>query len=554
MTTSNFLRTTDTSNLAALGGTGGLILDAWPRLHAFLRQAGQPDLATLLAEPVLGGRDGATVRSVAWYSALDGDAVPLAQLGSPQREQATAQLRDRLARLKPYYRHPEIGPLLQRAAVIAHADDIMTVGGQVVLTNWGLAPPAVADSPEALSRHYGATLGRLVGLPPPWEMAAPLPAEDATVIASRPAAPAAAATAAPLAATAATVATAAVLPWYQRPAAWVAGALLLLAVGAIFGLMVRWREQPVAAKVDPQTSRRHDDLLAIQREVNRSLEDQIDRLRGSLRGDVCTIDAPQGLPLSPQAPIAPAEGEKPPAPPPAADGKPTAAVTLAQRLDVATVFVLVPKGEGIGTGTGFFVTPDTIVTNRHVIAGATGGKVFVTGKGLGRLQPVDLIDSTDAGERDYAVLRLKTTATGTVEVLALSDGATKLDPVVAAGFPGFEISLDPKYKALLDGGDRSAVPEVVVSSGEVSVIQPLSNSLPVIAHTAVVSQGNSGGPLVDRCGRVVGINTFIRTDDQSMRQGNYALAASDLIRYLREHNIAVQVATSRCAPPTSSAK
>jgi S1-C subfamily serine protease len=80
---------------------------------------------------------------------------------------------------------------------------------------------------------------------------------------------------------------------------------------------------------------------------------------------------------------------------------------------------------------------------------------------------------------------------------------------------------------------------VVFSEGVISVIQDV-NSVPYINHTAEVSHGNSGGPLVDQSGSAIGINTTINVDPKSNRQVNIALGASDVISFLRSKNISFQ--------------
>jgi S1-C subfamily serine protease len=244
--------------------------------------------------------------------------------------------------------------------------------------------------------------------------------------------------------------------------------------------------------------------------------------------------------------------EPPSSRPPGAEGVP-AARTLADLLDAATVLVIAPKadGESVSTGTGFFVGPNTIVTNAHVVDGA-GADIFVTSEALREVHPARLAGSTgppEIGRPDFALLLVDdvgdATATAT---FVLSTTVDKLDNVVAPGFPGVIMETDSNYQALL-GGDAAAVPELTAQSGAVTVIQTFPTGTEIIIHWADISPGNSGGPLVDTCGRVVGVNTVVNPDLQgTLRRRNYSLHTRELQRVLDGVGIAYDLSEDACQP------
>ncbi|HEY6222577.1 MAG TPA: hypothetical protein VIW26_02225, partial [Gemmatimonadales bacterium] len=72
----------------------------------------------------------------------------------------------------------------------------------------------------------------------------------------------------------------------------------------------------------------------------------------------------------------------------------------------------------------------------------------------------------------------------------------------------------------------SDIPDVALTSGAVVVIENRDGPAPVIHHRASFSSLTSGGPMVDDCGRVLGINIYVRTSDRGGEVMNYALASA----------------------------
>ena len=244
-------------------------------------------------------------------------------------------------------------------------------------------------------------------------------------------------------------------------------------------------------------------------------------------------------PQNPSAP-APAPAQAAPAP------SQTTTSMLAQEqlvalLEAATVRVLVfsDQMKYLGHGTGFFIDKNTVVTNRHVIE--AGKKFAITSSFLGKEPlPARLIAATRDSEYtnpDFAVLRADHVPAN-VRSLALSTQPKLLQTVVASGFPSSEIRVDANL----------VTPNTVFSQGEVSVLQPQPNKMVLVLHTARIATGSSGGPLVNRCGNVVGVNTFIgaQTDKFSDRS-LYALSGNALRSFLDQSGVSYTKIPNDCS-------
>jgi serine protease Do len=163
---------------------------------------------------------------------------------------------------------------------------------------------------------------------------------------------------------------------------------------------------------------------------------------------------------------------------------------LVERLGPAVVMVRTPTG----LGSGFFVHPDGyVVTNDHVIAGEN--EITVTrfedsGSGLRKetFENVALVASSP--EMDLALLRVEGEERPAFETVPLGDSndLRSGEPVFAIGSPM--------------GLERS------VSEGIVSIAnRPIGGRLHV-QSTAQISPGNSGGPLFNLRGEVIGVNNM----------------------------------------------
>jgi len=260
-----------------------------------------------------------------------------------------------------------------------------------------------------------------------------------------------------------------------------------------------------------------------------------------------TPEASASPTLSPPAPTtAPAPTtstptESRPAPPEQTSTKILPQEQLVSLLEASTVRVLVfsEQMKYLGHGTGFFIDKNTVVTNRHVIE--AGKKFAITSSFLGKEPlPVKLIAATRDSEYtnpDFAVLRADKIP-ATVRPLAISTQPQLLQTVVASGFPSSEIRVDANI----------VTPNTVFSQGEVSVLQRQPNNMVLVLHTARIATGSSGGPLVNRCGNVVGVNTFIgaQTDKFSDRS-LYALSGNALRSFLDQSGVSYTKIANDCS-------
>ncbi len=155
----------------------------------------------------------------------------------------------------------------------------------------------------------------------------------------------------------------------------------------------------------------------------------------------------------------------------------------------------------------------------------------VTGFNFTEMISCDVIYSSDTGYPDIAVLKASTKNTGRVALPLLPEGKTlkEGDTVYALGYPGTSDS----FEEGLYGGKLLGLPEdVTITSGVVSrfTTSATYGNTRLIQHDAQINHGNSGGPLLDKHGEVVGINTYGQGQDTST--GDENTFASVEISYL----------------------
>jgi S1-C subfamily serine protease len=163
---------------------------------------------------------------------------------------------------------------------------------------------------------------------------------------------------------------------------------------------------------------------------------------------------------------------------------------------------------GTAAGSGVILTSDgEVLTNAHVVAGASSVTVTLNGQNTARAATVIGTDTTN----DLALLKINGASNlPTVSIGKSSDVAVG-DNVVAIG-NALALQGGPTVtEGIISGLNRN----LGTGSGEMSGL---------IQTDAPISSGNSGGPLVNAAGQVIGINAAVATSSQTTTASNIGFA------------------------------
>jgi S1-C subfamily serine protease len=212
---------------------------------------------------------------------------------------------------------------------------------------------------------------------------------------------------------------------------------------------------------------------------------------------------------------------------------------LATRMESSTLWIIAGNKKGAGsTGSGFIVGKGYIMTNAHVVEAAQkDGFIIVVNDTMpptkARLVTLEH-DQSSAHGSDFALLQFTPPGSLTLPVLTFSAEVRRMDHVSAWGYPGVVIEMDQGYTDILKGSTDLTPPPVVFTEGAISAIVKDKTGTSLI-HTASVSPGSSGGPLINEDGQVVGINSWIRSDKGAVI--NAALYSPEIINFLRKNKV-----------------
>lgn len=186
----------------------------------------------------------------------------------------------------------------------------------------------------------------------------------------------------------------------------------------------------------------------------------------------------------------------------------------------STVTVLGTYGETYSVGTGIIFTSDGyIVTNFHVIAGCLECTVWITNEyGVDDIFTASFVGGDE--QKDIAVLKIEATNLPAAQ-FGISSELAVGDTVYAIGNP-----LGTELRSTLTDGIVSAVDRNVEVDGV---------TMTLLQTNAALNSGNSGGPLINEYGQVVGINTIKMMSDEDTIEGlGFAIPSSIAVNWIND--------------------
>ena len=218
-------------------------------------------------------------------------------------------------------------------------------------------------------------------------------------------------------------------------------------------------------------------------------------------------------------------------------------ISAAGRGVVRVVVIAFEDGEVVdfGHGSGFAVAPNRVITNAHVVQVAADAPKDTVAVGVvpseGSQSYRARIVAVDPA-RDLALLEVEQ---GSLTPLSLNVGPIEDGSSVAAlGYPG-NVDLATARSA----EDYITPLPATRSVGIFSNVRPI-NGITTLLHTANIARGHSGGPLLDPCGRVLGVNTLITRNQEGDSPFAFAVANRELTAFLRQARQAFQSTTAEC--------
>ena len=197
-------------------------------------------------------------------------------------------------------------------------------------------------------------------------------------------------------------------------------------------------------------------------------------------------------------------------------GRELTAQEIYQRVNPSVVTVMVQLDDSVSVGTGVIFRADGyILTNYHVLA---GGRDCTVAMDTGRTYEAQYVAGDE--RNDLAVLKVELTGLPAA-TFGDSDQLVVGDKVYAIGNP-----LGVELRGTLTDGIVSAINRDVQVDGR---------TMTLVQTNAALNSGNSGGPLINACGQVVGINTIKMSSDYSNVEGlGFAIPSASIRRLVND--------------------
>ncbi|WP_163715438.1 acid resistance serine protease MarP [Mycobacterium timonense] len=200
-------------------------------------------------------------------------------------------------------------------------------------------------------------------------------------------------------------------------------------------------------------------------------------------------------------------------------------VVQATAASVVKVRSLAPSCQKVLEGSGFVIAPDRVMTNAHVVAGSNSVQIYASGN------PLDATVVSYDPSVDVAILAVPNLPPPPLP-FAQTEAKTGAS-VVVLGYPG--------------GGNFTATParirELIKLSGPDIYRDPAPVTRDVYTIRASVEQGNSGGPLIDLDGHVLGVVFGAAVDDPDT---GFVLTADEVAGQLAKIGDTQTVGTGSC--------
>jgi S1-C subfamily serine protease len=200
------------------------------------------------------------------------------------------------------------------------------------------------------------------------------------------------------------------------------------------------------------------------------------------------------------------------------------AVVAAARPSIVKIRGVAPSCQKVLEGSGFVVAPNRVMSNAHVVAGSDSVTVEADG------QTYDAAVVSYDPDEDISILDVPNLPSAPL-TFAESPAATGTDGIVM-GYPG--------------GGDFVATPARIRETIELNgpdIYRTTTVTREVYTIRGTVRQGNSGGPMISREGKVLGVVFGAAVDDADT---GFVLTAKEVARQMAKIGATARVPTGTC--------